>query len=100
MIQIENILKIADIQKNQVSHATFNYLSTHFITYRDTALKEHLINIQDAIDDAESEESDFCELIMHGENKTPNAEIILSEVRELHALCAKNDTAYIRFIEG
>jgi hypothetical protein len=95
MIQIDNILKIVDIQKNQVSKDTFDWLS-NYINYLDQVLKEHLINIQDAIDEAEAE-GEFSDLQM---DTTPNAEVILKEVRELHELCKNNDAAYIRFIEG
>ncbi len=88
MIQIENILKVLDIQKNQVSEETVTYLS-NFTAYtdEDNILKEHLINIHDAMEDVNEDKP---------ENR-PYKKII-SEVKELHALCDKNKAGYIRFI--
>lgn len=89
MITIDNILKIADIQKNQVSIETWHYLNNFFVTYRDAVLREHLINIQDAMEAVDCEEPNF----------SPSKKTI-EEVKELHALCNEHEAGYIRFIEG
>ena len=98
MIQIENILKIVDIQKNQISIATWHYLNNFFIAYRDEKLREHLINITDAYEDVTSVDSEFLEITGHFSD--PNASNIIKEVTELNNLCQKNDSGYVLFIEG
>lgn len=94
MITIDNILKIADVQKNQVSQATYNYLINFFVTYRDELLKEHLINIDEAIEDVTADKPELL-------TKNKYTSLITKEVKELHKVCSiKNEAGYIRFIEG
>jgi hypothetical protein len=88
MIQIDNVLKIVDIQKNQVSEDTFKYLS-NFITYTDNVLDEHIINIQDAIDDVNEDKPEY----------SPSSKTI-KEVKELQTILNDNEAGYVRFIEG
>lgn len=92
-IQVSNIMHVVDIHENQVNPATLGWLNGHFITYEDKKLKEHLINIHDAAEEALQQ---FSEILPH----TKFTAIIIDEVMELQRLCNKHDSGYIRFING
>ncbi len=89
-MKVQNVMKVIDINAKDVNIATWNYLSNFHITYRDEVLKEHLLDIQQAIDtDLRAELP---------ENMLPNLKVIEEEIRQLGVLAFDNDAAYVRFI--
>jgi hypothetical protein len=80
IINVQNITKAIDILRTDVSDITYQYLIENYVTYRDTVLKEHLINVFDFDDE-------FAEEIIH------------DEVSALIALCNENEAGYVRFTE-
>ena len=55
-IQVDNVLKIIDVQAAQLNHKTILFLKERGETYQDKTLKEHIYNILDILEAAETEE--------------------------------------------
>lgn len=87
MIRIEDILKVADIERDTVTGKTLGWLTSgQFTSYKDQVLKEDLINIDDAIEEI---------------NQNPGciSKAVQKQVVKLKKLLDKNDCGYLRFIE-
>jgi len=86
-----NILKIVDLNKTDIPACAWHYLNNFHVTYRDSILKEHLINIGDAIEAIEDSESYLNEHKMKKE--------IIAVITDIGELCQRHDAGYVRFIE-
>ncbi len=85
-IQVINIMKVIDIDKMDIDNSTWEFLNMFHVTYKDQILREHIINIGDALEDL-------------GNIASENAKIVKKEIRQLAKLADKNDSAYIKFVE-
>lgn len=88
-IEIENILKIVDIGVHQVSDETVDHLEQNFADWRDQILKEHIVNIESAVESIEENSDSAMEL----------HESQINEIKALAELAKANDAGYIRFVE-
>lgn len=83
-MELENILKIADIENRQLSTETLAFLQNEVQhTYADQVLKEHIYNSGDILDGIDG-----------GDYSVP-AEVE-AQLREIHELCGKNECGYFR----
>lgn len=81
-ITVQNVLKVIDIDKGDISKATLKWLSVKSHTiYKDMSLNEDMYNVPDPLDHL-------------SKNK-----VVKSEINILCRLAAKNDAGYIRLID-
>lgn len=82
-------MHVVDVDRKTVSDPTYDYLLEIFITYKDIKLGEHLVSIEDAVEDIN--DGGFY-LSGRKQRKT-----ILLEILALHHLCKIHNAAYVRF---
>lgn len=85
-----NVLKVVDVNKSDVKENTIKYLFNNFITYRDEVLNEHIVNINDALEDDQPFESYWV---------AEEVEMIKGEIEALQKLAHTLECGYIRFID-
>lgn len=73
-----DIMMVIDIDRSVVTEELFEYLLDNHVTYRDQVIKEHLININDALDECPSR--------------------FRVAIRTLNKIADNQKAAYIRFV--
>lgn len=86
-IKVLNVLKCIDIDAKAVNIATWNYCNNFHITYRDNVLREHLININSALEEI-------------NEYEPKKKKEISKDLKVLNKLADAHDAAYVRFINS
>lgn len=83
-IKVHHVLKVIDVAFSDIHKDTYDYLMKH-ITYQDTRLTEHLIDVNDIVDDPEA--FDLESQPQH----------VQDEIQQLNDLCNEYEAGYIRF---
>lgn len=81
-MKVENVMKVIDVPARDVDEKLIMFLENHYVIYRDTVLKEHLCDVNGAVEELE-------------EGDLPNK--LIEQLNKLNQLAAENDAAYVRF---
>lgn len=92
-ILVDNVMKVLDVHRVGLDPNTIQFLQDNHCTYTDNVLKEHLVDVNTALDDAEKLEDDLSYIKSPEIRKT-----IKREMRQLDKVAIKNDCGYVRFI--
>jgi hypothetical protein len=91
-IEVDNILHIVDICAHSLSEKTIEYLEESQVDWRDQVMKEHIINVGNAVEEIDDDEDQFMQNTGLDHNN-------IAEIRELHRLVNLHSAGYIRIVE-